>query len=171
MQNVRLTLAFQRYMFLYTNILKILKNAFRHLKNAMSNNINILIIREVYTDKSVIGSLSINGEVFCSTLELPWKDNKKNESCIPAGRYDVRLRLARESASRDYLHLIIKDVPDRKFILFHRGNSAKDTKGCILVGRGTEQDFVKNSVLAMDLLMQEIIYLGGDNIKLIIKNN
>jgi len=137
----------------------------------MSKNINILIIREVFTDKSVIGSLSINGEVFCDTLELPFLDNQKSISCIPAGSYDVRLRLARESATRDYLHLLVQDVPDRSYILFHIGNSAKDTRGCVLVGRGREQDFVQNSTLAMDILMQEIIYLGGKNIKLIIKNN
>ena len=31
-------------------------------------------------------------------------------------------------------------------------------------------DIVGNSTLAMDLLMKEIINLGGENIKLIIKN-
>ena len=145
-------------------------NCSRRLKMAMTPNINILIIRENFTDKSTIGQLFLNGEKFCDTLELPFKNNQKNISSIPAENYDVRLRLARESATRDYLHLMIKEVPDRSYILFHRGNSAKDTEGCILVGRGIEQDFVKNSVLAMDLLMQEIIYLGGKKIRLIIKN-
>lgn len=137
----------------------------------MKDKINILIIREIFTDKSTIGSLSINGEVFCDTLELPFLDNQKSISCIPVGSYDVRLRTARESATRDYLHLMIKDVPERSYILFHKGNYPKDTEGCILVGRSREQDFVGNSSLAMELLMQEIIYLGGENIKLIIKNN
>ena len=59
---------------------------------------------------------------------------------------------------------------NRDFILFHRGNSAKDTRGCILVGQGSQQDIVHNSTLAMDLLMKEIINLGGTNINLIIKN-
>ena len=104
------------------------------------------------------------------TLELPFKDNQRSISCIPEGEYKVRLRLARESASRDYLHLLIEDVPNRDWILFHRGNSAKDTRGCILVGLGTQQDVVQNSVLAMDLLVKEILNLGGTNINLIIKN-
>ena len=106
----------------------------------------------------------------CDTLENPWKDNQRNISCIPEGEYKVRLRLARESATRDYLHLLVQDVPDRDWILFHRGNSAKDTSGCILVGLGTQHNVVHNSVLAMDLLMKEIINLGGKNINLIIKN-
>jgi len=132
--------------------------------------INLLLIRDTFSDKSTIGELFLNGERMCDTLENPWLDNQQNISCIPAGIYDVRLRLARESASRDYLHLLVKDVPNRKYILFHRGNFPKDTSGCILVGLGTQQDVVQNSVLAMDLLIKEILNLGGENINLIIKN-
>jgi len=142
-------------------------------KSIISNiehKINLLIIREVFTDKSVIGKLYLNGELMCDTLENAWHDNQRNISCIPAGEYPVRMRLARESATKDYLHLLVKDVPNRDLILFHTGNTAKDTRGCILVGIGTEQDFVKNSRLAMELLMKEIVILGGIKINLLIKN-
>jgi len=132
--------------------------------------VNLLIIRDTFTEKSTIGRLFINGESFCDTLENPWIDNQRSISCIPKGRYKVRLRLARESATRDYLHLLVQDVPNRDWILFHKGNTAKDTSGCILVGNGRQQDVVENSSLAMDLVIQEIIYLGGENINLIIKN-
>tara|TARA_R110002051_G_scaffold40796_1_gene84682 strand:+ start:277 stop:654 length:378 start_codon:yes stop_codon:yes gene_type:complete len=124
----------------------------------------------MFTDKSTIGELFLNGERFCDTLELPWKDNQRSISCIPEGQYKVRIRLPRESATRDYIHLLVKDVKDRDYILFHIGNTAKDTRGCILVGQGSQQDFVSNSTLAMGLLMKEIINLGGTNINLIIKN-
>ena len=132
--------------------------------------VNLLIIRDTFTDKSTIGKLFINGESFCDTLENPWLDNQRNISCIPEGQYKVRLRLARESATRDYLHLLVQDVPNRSYILFHRGNTAKDTSGCILVGNGRKQDIVENSRLAMDLVIKEILNLGGENINLIIKN-
>ena len=132
--------------------------------------INLLLIRDTFSKDSTIGELFINGERICDTLENPWRDNQRNISCIPEGEYPVRLRLPRESASRDYLHLLVQDVPNRDWILFHRGNTAKDTSGCILVGLGTEQDVVHNSVLAMDLLIKEILHLGGENINLIIKN-
>ena len=132
--------------------------------------VNLLIIRETFTDKSTIGNLYLDGEWLCDTLELPWKDNQRSVSCIPAGQYKVRLRTARESATRDYLHLLIQDVPNRDYILVHIGNKSSDSRGCVLVGIGTEQDFVKNSRLAMELLMKEIINLGGTNINLIIKN-
>jgi len=132
--------------------------------------INLLLIRDTFTKESTIGELFLNGERICDTLENPWQDNQRNISCIPEGVYPVRLRLPRESATRDYLHLLVEDVENRSYILFHRGNSAKDTRGCILVGLGSQQDTVNNSTLAMDLLIKEIINLGGENINLIIKN-
>ena len=132
--------------------------------------VNLLLIRETFTKESSIGRLYINGESFCDTLENPYINNERNISCIPEGEYKVRLRLARESATRDYLHLLVQDVPNRSYILFHRGNTAKDTSGCILVGNGREQNAVNNSRLAMDLVIKEILNLGGENINLIIKN-
>ena len=135
------------------------------------SNINLLILRETFTDNSTIGELFLNGEKMCDTLELPYRDNQRSISCIPTGEYKVRLRYPRESATRDYLHLLVEEVPNRDYILFHRGNTAKDSRGCILVGQGTQQDIVHNSTLAMDLLIKEIINLGeGYDINLIIKN-
>ena len=159
--------------------LKCVKNLLKKLKGVRSINhtssslsqANILIIRKTFTDESTIGELFLNGEKMCDTLELPYKDNQRSISCIPAGEYSARLRYPRESGSRDYLHILVKDVPNRDYILFHRGNTAKDSRGCILVGLKSQQDIVHNSTLAMDLLMKEIINLGGENIKLIIKNN
>jgi hypothetical protein len=139
-------------------------------KSTEDRGVNLLIIRETFSEVSTIGKLFLDGEFLCDTLENPYLDNQRNISCIPEGEYPVRIRLPRESATRDYMHLLVKDVPNRDYILFHIGNSAKDTRGCILVGIGTEQDLVKNSRLAMELLMKEILNLGGTNINLIIKN-
>ena len=160
-------------------LLRFIKSWFKRLRAVKSikpitsnlGKINLLLIRDTFTDESTIGELFLNGERFCDTLELPYRDNQRSVSCIPAGEYKVRLRLPRESATRDYIHLIVKDVKNRSHILFHRGNTAKDTRGCILVGQGTQQDIVHNSTLAMDLLIKEIINLGeGYDINLIIKN-
>ena len=159
-------------------MLKCVKNLLKKLKGVKSTKpitfkpkyINLLIIRDTFTEESTIGELFVNGERFCDTLELPYRDNQRSISCIPTGEYKVRLRVARESATRDYLHLLVQEVKDRSYILFHRGNTAKDTRGCILVGQGSQQNIVHNSTLAMDLLMKEIINLGGTNINLIIKN-
>ena len=139
-------------------------------KSTEGKGVNLLIIRETFTEVSTIGKLFLDGEFLCDTLENPYLNNQRNISCIPEGQYKVRLRTARESATKEYLHLLVQDVPNRSLVLFHTGNTAKDTRGCILVGIGTEQDLVKNSRLAMELLMKEILNLGGTNINLIIKN-
>jgi len=139
-------------------------------KSTEVKGVNLLIIRDEFTDKSTIGKLFLNSEWLCDTLELPYRDNQRSISCIPAGQYKVRLRTAKESSSRNYLHLLVEDVKDRSYILVHIGNFPKDTRGCILVGIGREQDRVKNSTLAMELLVKEILNLGGTNINLIIKN-
>ena len=160
------------------NLVNFVKSWFKKLRGVKStksitsnsNNINLLILRDTFTDESTIGELFINGERFCDTLELPYRNNQRSISCIPTGEYKVRLRLPRESATRHYIHLLVKDVKDRSHILFHRGNTAKDTKGCILVGQGTQQDIVYNSTLALDLLLKEIINLGVTEMNLIIKN-
>ena len=159
-------------------LLRFVMSLFKRLKGVKSTKpitsnlgkINLLILRDTFTDESTIGELFLNGERFCDTLELPYRDNQRSISCIPTGEYKVRLRLPRESGTRDYIHLLVKDVKNRSHILFHKGNTAKDTRGCILVGQGSQHNIVQNSSLAMSLLMKEIINLGGENINLIIKN-
>lgn len=84
-----------------------------------------------YKDKQVIGSLTTD-TFSCVSLELPWKDNKHNVSCIPKGTYQWE-RLE-SSPSFDYPHLWIKDVPNRSYIKIHAGNYVDNTLGCVLVG-------------------------------------
>ena len=70
---------------------------------------------------------------FAVTLELPWKDNLRNVSCIPAGMYLCqRIRSPRFGETFDI------PVAGRSHILFHTGNWDTDTEGCILVGEQFE---------------------------------
>ena len=135
------------------------------------NSCNLLIVRETYTDESVIGKLYLNGEFISYTLELAWNNNEKSISCVPRGVYDCKVRLAKDSASRNYDHLILEDVPDRSYILFHRGNSAKDSKGCILTGMMRGDNVIYQSKTAHTLLMDKIFKEKLDRkIELVIKN-
>jgi len=134
---------------------------------------NLLLIRDTFTSISVIGKLYCNGEFIAHTLELAWKDNQKSISCIPKGEYKCRVRLARESATRDYVHLLVQDVPNRSYILFHRGNYPSDSRGCILTGthRAQTPDKILASKIAhsymMDYLLENQL---SESINLIIKN-
>jgi hypothetical protein len=68
--------------------------------------VNLLIIRDTFTEKSTIGKLFINGENFCDTLENPYINNERNISCIPEGQYKVRLRLSKRISNKRLLTLI-----------------------------------------------------------------
>lgn len=134
---------------------------------------NLLLIRDCFSEKSVLGKLYCNGEFISHTLELAWKNNQKNVSCIPRGEYKCRVRLARESASREYVHLIIEDVENRSYVLFHRGNVPSDSKGCILTGthRAGEPDKILESKIAHTYLMDYLLKNQlSENINLTIKN-
>ena len=68
-------------------------------------------------------------EVFAVTLEKKWADNTEYYSCIPAGTY-VCKRIKSPKFGETFE---VTDVPKRKEILFHWGNTIKDTTGCILI--------------------------------------
>jgi len=83
--------------------------------------------------------LWITSNFFARTLELPWRDNQQNISCIPAGEYDCRFRISKKFGKVYH----ITDVEGRSWILTHSGNLAGDTNkgykthsyGCILMGK------------------------------------
>ena len=64
----------------------------------------------------------------CNTLELFWRNNMRNISCIPSGVYHC---IKHESREHDWRVL---DVEGRSGILFHSGNTVADIEGCILFG-------------------------------------
>ena len=64
---------------------------------------------------------------FAVTLEPRWRNNAKNISCIPAGKYTCRRIISPKFGNT----FEIVDVPDRTHILFHKVNKQSDTLGCI----------------------------------------
>lgn len=108
--------------------------------------IEVTILREPSSDDGTFGRLHAEhaDAVFeCDTLELPWKHNQRNISCIPLGSYLV-----------DWSHspkfgpcYRLRDVPERSGILIHAGNYAgdrtkmkrADVEGCILLGMSRGQ--------------------------------
>jgi hypothetical protein len=84
-----------------------------------------------------------NGDLFaddfvCHSIELPWRENLRNVSCIPDGKYKLAKRYTEERG----MHLEVMDVPGRTGILIHPANeSLRELRGCIapvttLIGAG-----------------------------------
>jgi hypothetical protein len=63
-------------------------------------------------------------EPICNSLELPWRNNLNDISCIPAGDY----RVIWEAANRAR----VLEVPKRVGVLIHSGNWITEILGCIL---------------------------------------
>jgi len=68
-------------------------------------------------------------------LELPWKNNQRRVSCIPAGRYRARFRTPENTPAglRTGVYELL-DVPDRDGILVHVANKAEELLGCLAPG-------------------------------------
>lgn len=99
-----------------------------------------LLIRRISqykdSDKQTIGTGYVFNErngikyTFC-TLELPWKNNARRISCIPAGEYKVIKHVSPKFGEC----LWIQDVPERSEILIHSGNYVTEILGCVLAGK------------------------------------
>lgn len=64
----------------------------------------------------------------CFTIELPWLANRRGESCIPDGVYEIEPFYSVRFGN----HIRLKEVADRTGILIHPANDAsKELRGCI----------------------------------------
>lgn len=86
----------------------------------------MILERFAHTRYGTLGRLSMPG-FFLYTVELPWRGNKRNESCIPPGRYQYQ----RHDSPRFGATIWLRDVPGRSEILIHAANSPADLDGCI----------------------------------------
>jgi len=90
-----------------------------------------IIIKSIIHDDCTTGFLFCDG-LRLATLELPYKDNKKDVSCIKPGSYKA---FVRESPTNGTV-IQLKGVEGRNYIQIHAGNYTSQIRGCILVGSG-----------------------------------
>src|SRR5690242_5877714 len=74
-----------------------------------------------------------SGKPILTTVELPWKNNQEDISCIPPGEYSPYRNPATDHIP--YEHFVIP-VQGRSGVAIHKGNTINDVKGCIAVGTG-----------------------------------
>lgn len=90
----------------------------------------IRLVRIAESDAATFGTLFINNTPQFVTLELPWRDNKREVSRIPPGEY-VCSKVFSPKYGETFL---FEDVPGRDGVLFHSGAYVEHTKGCPLLG-------------------------------------
>ncbi|MBD3748941.1 MAG: hypothetical protein IE931_05550 [Sphingobacteriales bacterium] len=124
------------------------------------------LLRFQKSDISTIGKLLINGVFECYTLEDKDRGLQKSsdlsliqklkvygKTAIPTGRYEVVISYS--NRFKKSLPLLL-NVPGYAGIRIHPGNDAEDTEGCLLVGQAYSKDFVANSRLAFQPLLEKI---------------
>lgn len=127
----------------------------------------LLLDRKVYTDTYTMGSLYLDGEFICNTLEDTYRDLTKEakipgSTCIPYGIYDVVITWSPRFKDM-YPRLL--NVPFFSGILIHKGNTIADTSGCILVGTKNEDKLI-GSKIAYDKLYSRLIKCQAIKIKI-----
>ena len=120
-----------------------------------------LYIRRQVTDEYLPG---IEDQYFCDTLEPTWRDYAngaykiKGKSAIPEGRYAVVISWSPKFEA--WLPILL-GVPKFEGIRIHAGNTAKDTEGCILVGRNQRVGEVLESRKWLYELKMKIVEAKG----------
>ena len=76
------------------------------------------------------GDLWLDGKRIGHTLELPWKANFKNASCIPLGEYT--LAITHSTRFQKMLPQVL-NVPGRDGIRMHAANKVSELHGCIAI--------------------------------------
>jgi len=117
--------------------------------------VKLLLKRIFLGEDYTIGKLYINGTYFCDTLEDKNRDHNKDgilsgpeeqkvygKTAIPYGEYEIIVGYS-PTFKRRLPQLL--DVPHFSGVLIHRGNTAQDTAGCILVGENKVKGKVINS--------------------------
>lgn len=130
--------------------------------------------RKYFKDNYTIGNLYINGDFFSNTLEDKNRDINRNgvfdngevkiygDTCIPFGIYKVIVNKS-PKFKRELPRLL--NVPSFEGVLIHRGNTNKDTAGCILVGENKAVGKVLNSTYYEEKLvkiLKEVITKGEE---------
>lgn len=127
----------------------------------------IVIERKYKKEGYTIGSLFINGQWICNTLEPRDRGLKQSmsrleiaiakvyqETAIPEGSYRVKVGLSTKfNARRPY----ILDVTGFSGIMIHEGNTVRDTKGCILVGKNTVKGRLTESRKCLGEVMSRVL--------------
>lgn len=121
----------------------------------------VVLQRDVSLDEGTFGVITLPDGWSCYTLELPWRDNRRRASCIPAGVY----RAVDHVSPRFGRTYWIRDVPGRDGILIHAGNLAgdrekgrrSDSDGCILLGMRKGQLQRQAAVLDSKTALREFL--------------
>lgn len=113
----------------------------------------LLLNRSIFTDKSTIGDMFIDGVWRCFSLEPTIRKQDGVKLAMPQGKYELVMYDSPHFKKR--VPLLLK-VPGHDSIEIHPGNCPADTHDCILPGLGKDVDWVSDSEKAWEALVARI---------------
>lgn len=140
------------------------------------------IVRVSEHPELTMGCILVGGVPKFVCVEPPWRDNRRNESCVPAGCYFASVVPKRgrfESWGNIDELIYVQDVPGRDGIYFHPANRATELRGCIAPGTWfgeiVEQNHLDHAVMSSTEAHNQLIQLvksngvrSGDKFRLVI---
>ena len=115
----------------------------------------IKLVRIALKDTYTIGKLYVDGVYVCDTIEDKdrglddsmtvseiLKRKIKGQTAIPTGHYNIEITY---SPKYKLMMPLLLGVKGYSGIRIHSGNTAKDTEGCLLVGKNTKVGMVTDS--------------------------
>jgi hypothetical protein len=134
--------------------------------NYLFNDMELQLKREIFTDISTIGSLTIDGKFECYiledkdrginntlTLEQILRVKVYGKTAIPYGRYEIDWTM---SARFKVFMPILLNVKGYAGIRIHKGNTEVDSLGCLLCGTRKKNNMITESTLATRNLYAKI---------------
>jgi hypothetical protein len=134
--------------------------------NYLFNDMELQLKREIFTDISTIGTLTIDGVFECYiledkdrginntlTLEQIMRVKVYGKTAIPYGRYEVDWTM---SARFKKMMPILLNVIGWTGIRIHAGNSEIDSLGCLLCGTRKLSNRITESTIATNKLYAKI---------------
>lgn len=113
----------------------------------------VKVFRMEQTAEGALGTLVLDGRIFCATLEPDANDPERDQ--IPAGRFKCR-----RFHGTKFPNTFEIVVPGHTAVLFHPGNTEQDTTMCVLLGRYAaklrEARAVMNSGLTFSIFMDRL---------------
>ena len=115
--------------------------------------------RLYFKDTYTIGKCTVDGEYISDSIEdkvrvlISKEDKVYGETAIPAGEYDADIYFSKKFG---YKVIRLFDVPFFEGIYVHKGNTAKDSHGCIIVGKNDKKGWVSNPTIAMNKLIEAV---------------
>lgn len=115
----------------------------------------IELVRIAFKSTYTIGKLYVDGKYFCDVLEDVdrgldssmteseiLKKKVKGQTAIPTGHYVINITY---SPKYKRMMPLLLDVKGFSGIRIHSGNTAKDTEGCLIVGKNKKVGMVLES--------------------------